>query len=128
MPLPPGYFAISRSWMLGAIESEGEVYMTEPYQDTFSGGWMVSVTKAVYNKDGTLRYVAGVDFYLKFLFEAIGKVKILDDGFAAIIANGGLIVSEVDDDIWSSEEGILSRVFADEMTGIDIYDYIEMRD
>ena len=68
MPLSDGFYPLSRAWMLGAIERNGDVFVTEPYRDAFTGGWLISVTKAIYNPDRSLRAVIGIDYYLSFFF------------------------------------------------------------
>ena len=69
--------------------------------------------------------VVGMDYYLRFFFADIHDIRILDTGFAAMISNGGAIVSQVD--FWESEAQI-NRLFEKDVTGLDLEDWVEIRD
>ena len=38
------YYANTRAFYMGAVESKGKVYITEPYRDFFTGAWLISVS------------------------------------------------------------------------------------
>ena len=123
------YYADSRAWYMDAVERKGGIEISEPYQDAFTGSWLVTTSKAIYKPNGELRAVTAVDFYLEFLFEGISDVRILDSGFAAMISNGGAVVSDVH--LWETDLEVY-RVFGEDLqglvTGIDLELWLEIRD
>ena len=110
------YFANSRSWFLGAYNAGGEIFSSEPYKDTFTKEWLISISKAIYYQDGSFRAVVGIDYFLKFFYESINDVKILSSGFACIVSHSGLVVSDVP--IWENEDYDV-RIYEPEKTGLN---------
>ena len=53
-PIEGDFYSNSRAWYLGAEERKGDIFITEPYRDTFTGSWLVSITKAIYHPNGHL--------------------------------------------------------------------------
>ena len=119
------FYANSRAWYLGAVERKGEIFITEPYQDFHSEAWLISITRAIYRPNGDLLAVVGIDYYGSFFFSDISNQQILDTGFAAMISNGGAIVSEVK--LWDTSYEV-DRVFEVDKTGLDMEDWVEIRD
>ena len=87
------FWAFTRPWYSGAVERNGDIYITEPYQDAFTGEWIITISRAIYKPDGTLRGVFGVDYFGSYFYSDIAMATILDTGFAVMVSNGGPVVS-----------------------------------
>ena len=72
-----------------------------------------------------MRAVIGIDFYLSYFFDDIDEIRILETGFAAIISNGGAVISDVE--LWDTGPD-LYRVFEEKLTGLNLNDWHEIRD
>ena len=59
--MPEDYHATARNWYVGAVESEGEIYITPPYIDSMTGD--MCFTMSVLLVDGET--VVGMDFTLQ---------------------------------------------------------------
>ena len=120
MKISGAFYSISRAWYFGAVERKGEIFITEPYVDYLTGAWLVSITQAIYHRNGELQAVIGVDYFLDLLFEGINDIQILDSGFVAMISNGGAVVSSPD--VWDNGEAVY-RIYGEE-TGLDMDDWV----
>ncbi len=78
-----------RGWYIGAVESNGEVYVTDPYIDKVTGTVCVTISKEV-NVDGDTLGVVGIDFYLDEIVELIAQAN---------VGNGYLILTGADGSI-----------------------------
>ena len=38
------FFAAARAWYRGAVEREGDIYVTEPYRDFITSTWLVTLS------------------------------------------------------------------------------------
>ncbi|MCX7884464.1 MAG: methyl-accepting chemotaxis protein [Caloramator sp.] len=89
------YDPTQRSWYKSAINSLGNVIITEPYKSSSTGLMMVTVAKAFKLNDGTTA-VAGIDITLEALIDNISKTKIGNNGYASLIIGNGTIIAHPD--------------------------------
>lgn len=62
----------------------GKTIITEPYQDFWSKVWMVTVAKAIYDKNYYLIGVLGIDISIKNIQDEIIKVHFLETGYVIL--------------------------------------------
>lgn len=87
----------TRPWYKLAVEKDGKVIMTPPYEDSGEGGgYAVSFAKTVKDEEGKLVGVAAVDVKLAALSDIISKVAIGNDGFSMALAEDGTIIAHKD--------------------------------
>lgn len=79
--MPSDYDPRDRDWYKAAMEKQGEVIVSEPYQDAGTNEWCITVSQTI--KDGS--GVVAIDIYLSHLQELIGKVKLGNTGYAFLL-------------------------------------------
>lgn len=62
----------------------GKTIITEPYQDFWSKVWMVTVAKAIYDKNYNIIGVLGIDISIKNIQDEIIKVHFLETGYVIL--------------------------------------------
>lgn len=90
--MPADYHATERNWYIGAFESDGSIYITEPYIDSMTGEMCYTMSVLLSDKDT----VIAMDFTLsgvqKLVTEMSGKQK----NTSMIVTNSGKIVGYKD--------------------------------
>jgi sensor histidine kinase YesM len=81
-----------RPWYIDAAVNPGEAIFTEPYEDAFGKGIIMSVAKTVFNKQGTLLGVASIDINLDNFQKMVMETRILKSGYAFIINSDGKFI------------------------------------
>ena len=94
-PPPEGYDPTSRGWYQMAKENQTEIIWTDPYVDAFTGGYVITVTKAMV-KDGKFVGAVGVDILLTSISERIGKTEPGFSGYQFIYDATGVAVVHPD--------------------------------
>ncbi|MBR1674640.1 MAG: response regulator [Eubacterium sp.] len=89
---PADYHATERNWYVGAIESAGEIYITEPYIDSMTGEMCFTLSLMLADKET----VVAMDFTLSEIQESIEKMSLSDGSKAMITTADGLIVGYTD--------------------------------
>ncbi len=107
--LPQGFDPTTRDWYKGALEKDGEIYITPPYAD--GGNYadlVITFSKTVKDDEGNLVGVAGIDVGLKKLTESLASVKLGQDGFAMAIDRSGTIIAHKDEALLGKTRAELS--------------------
>jgi methyl-accepting chemotaxis protein len=93
--LPEGYDPRKRPWYPQAVSKNGEVFLTDPYEDAFNKGqFVVSYAKEVKdNESGQIIGVAGIDIKLTQIAQQVANAKIGDSGYAAVLDGNGTIIA-----------------------------------
>lgn len=96
--LPEGYDPRKRPWYPQAVSKNGEIFLTDPYEDAFNKGqYVVSYVKSVKdNSSGQVIGVAGIDIKLTQIAQQVANSKIGDSGYAAIVDGTGTIIAHKD--------------------------------
>ncbi|HWI47151.1 MAG TPA: methyl-accepting chemotaxis protein, partial [Rummeliibacillus sp.] len=81
MTMPAGYDPREKDWYKAAMDKQGELVISEPYQDAGTKEWCITISQT--NKDGS--GVVAVDIYLSYIQELIGKVKLGNTGYAFLL-------------------------------------------
>ncbi|MGG0657203.1 methyl-accepting chemotaxis protein [Rummeliibacillus pycnus] len=86
---PKDYDPRERPWYKEALQSNGDVVITEPYTSSTSGNLVITISKVLADGSG----VVGVDIDIEKLQEIANKVKIGKLGFVSLIDNNGNYIS-----------------------------------
>ena len=84
-----GYVAQERIWYKGAINNEGKIYVSDPYEDAVSGNICYTVSKELLDK-GT---VIAIDCSLSGIQEQIEKISISNNNEAVLVSGDGVIAA-----------------------------------
>lgn len=98
--LPADYNPRTRPWYKKAIENDGQVVISDPYEDSAEnnkGQFIVTIAKTVKDvKSGQTIGVVGLDIKLAYLSQIVANIKIGDTGYVAILDNTGKIIAHKD--------------------------------
>ncbi|MCR4690700.1 MAG: response regulator [Lachnospiraceae bacterium] len=90
--MPDDYHATERIWYLGAKEHSGEVYITEPYVDAYTGSLCITASTLLSDNDT----VVAMDFNLAGIRRSIAQMNNKQEQIAMIVTEGGTIVGHSD--------------------------------
>lgn len=93
---PPANFVVTeRAWYIGAQEKPDEVYISEPYLDEQSGGFCITISKAL-EVDGNVVGVVGLDMYMDNII-ALVEDEQTNQGYSFLVSQEGTILTHVSD-------------------------------
>lgn len=93
---PPADFVVTeRAWYIGAQEKPDEVYISEPYLDEQSGGFCITISKAL-EVDGNVVGVVGLDMYMDNII-ALVEDEQTNQGYSFLVSQEGTILTHVSD-------------------------------
>lgn len=84
-----------RVWYQNALEKEGEVIWTEPYEDALSGEPIISAAKGIY-RYGDFVGVAGIDVSTGTLLNLFADIEIGENGYAIVVDQNGTLITSPD--------------------------------
>lgn len=84
-----------RVWYQNAVEKEGEVIWTEPYEDALSGEPIISAAKGIY-RYGDFVGVAGIDVSTGTLLNLLADIEIGENGYAIVVDQNGTLITSPD--------------------------------
>ena len=93
-------------WYIDAASTNGEIVWTSPYIDPYLG-WMISISRAVYNGTETLGNfvgVIGLDILLNTITDTVGDISFLETGYGFLIDSDGVSISHPGIEFDPSEE------------------------
>lgn len=93
--LPSDLDETTREWYIKAVEKNGELAVSNVYEDVASKSKMVTISKAII-RDGQLVAILGADFDLASIVDSISKIKYGEDGIVSIVDNQGVIIAHSD--------------------------------
>lgn len=98
--LPSGFDPRQRSWYTSSLVKDGQVVVTDPYEDaSHKGMYVITFAKSVKDPEtGEVNGVIGVDLQLKTLSGLISNIKIGDNGYIAVVDKTGRIISHKNPD------------------------------
>jgi len=95
--VPPGdYVPQSRSWYIGALEENGGIYYSDPYEDARTGEICLTVSKLVYDKNGKPFGVLAIDVFMTTLTDFVGDLRLMDSGYGLLLDTNRAIVVHPD--------------------------------
>ncbi|MCI1944870.1 methyl-accepting chemotaxis protein [Clostridium luticellarii] len=93
--LPAGFDPTSRPWYKDAIAADGKVFVTEPYEDAFTGKIVITIAKKVQLYNGKIGAV-GFDVDLSTLRDKLSATKVGKSGYAFLVSTDGTIIAHSD--------------------------------
>lgn len=94
--IPEGYDPTERDWYKGAEEKNGEVYYSKPYEDAITKDLVITISRAVLDKNGEIVGVAAIDLNMANFSKSINEIKIGDKGYLVIIGDDGKFITHPD--------------------------------
>lgn len=120
------YTPLVREWYYKAVDNPTEVIITEPYTDSTTGIWVVTVSTAILDLDGNIYGVAAADITLKTLTTKTSEAKVLELGFALLISQGGMVLAMPDS--WQPiDSSTTLRIYDESNTGISETQWDEIK-
>ena len=112
--MPPQYHATERLWYKGALENQGEIYISEPYIDAMTGSMCYTMSKAL--SDG--QSVVALDFNFSEVQDLISRMADIGNRNSLIVTKSGMIIGYTDmsfvgkkiSDIMPEYESILNQI------------------
>ncbi|OEH85048.1 hypothetical protein BHU72_05405 [Desulfuribacillus stibiiarsenatis] len=89
--LPPEFDMSQRGWYKAAIANKG-LTITEPYVDVSTQSIVITVCTPIYEENGDLLGVAGMDISLDRISEIMGSFSYKDSGHAVLIDTVGKFI------------------------------------
>ena len=86
------YDFFSAAWYLKGLESDGPAF-TEPYQDGFGRGLIITCACPFYGEDGEIYGVVAIDFSMSYFNENLINDGIKEGSEAALITDSGVLVA-----------------------------------
>lgn len=87
----------ARKWYVQALNGNGNNVFTEPYIDSESGEYVVTVAQAVKDGDKIIG-VFGIDINLSTLHDYIKNIKLMHDGYVFFTDSTGQVIGDYSDD------------------------------
>lgn len=95
--LSDGYNPTEMEWYKNAVEADGGVVASEPYEDNGNkGSYTITYSKVVKDSSSALAGVVGLDVDINLLTKEISKIKIGEKGYAMLVDKNGKIISHKD--------------------------------
>ncbi|WP_165149041.1 methyl-accepting chemotaxis protein, partial [Marinitoga sp. 38H-ov] len=95
-----GYDPTSRPWYIKAINNPNKVIISDPYPDVKTGDILLTLSKAVINKEGNLIGAIAIDLNIKNLVSKFFENKMYDDEVPYIINKEGITLVHEDSSKW----------------------------
>jgi methyl-accepting chemotaxis protein len=102
---PEGYDARKRSWYTESLRTR-EISLSSPYVDGVTGDLVISLTRPLYLKNGSLFGVMGIDIGLSYLVELVSQQNINGVGFGVLLDAEGSVLAA------PQKEWVLKESFA----------------
>ncbi|AGY78221.1 methyl-accepting chemotaxis protein [Clostridium autoethanogenum] len=91
--LPEGYDPTSRQWYKDTMAADGQVFVTKPYKDAFTGKIIITIAKKVTFSNGKQGAV-GADVDLSALQKKLTETKVGETGYAILALDDGTIIAD----------------------------------
>lgn len=98
----PDYDPTQRGWYIGAMETDKEFYISEPYVDALTGGMVVTISKDFKTREGK-EGVIGTDIQIDYLVDFISSINIGKGSYAFLTDNEGNIITHLNEKFKPSE-------------------------
>lgn len=112
-PLPSTYDPTSRSWYKDAVNNDGKVIATNPYEDAITKKYVMTYAKTVKDNQGNLVGVIGLDIDLELISNMVSSIKLGSGGFSAVLDSTGTIIAHKDKELLgknSKEESWIKNI------------------
>jgi signal transduction histidine kinase/CheY-like chemotaxis protein/HPt (histidine-containing phosphotransfer) domain-containing protein len=94
--LPEGYVPQTTSWYLAAVEARGNIGITQPYVDTYSGEYCITFARRIFNTDGIPLGIVCLDMALSRIIGYAIDTYFSKSGYGVLLNNRLEIVAHPD--------------------------------
>ncbi|HOO64003.1 MAG TPA: methyl-accepting chemotaxis protein [Synergistaceae bacterium] len=101
---PEGYDARKRSWYTESLQDKG-ISLSSPYVDGVTGDLVISLTRPLYLKNGSLFGVVAIDIGLNYLVDLVSQQNINGVGFGMLVDAGGTVLAAPEKE-WALKENV----------------------
>lgn len=110
--VPAGFDPRQRPWYKDAISKNGQIVITDPYEDSLKKGtFMVTFAKTVKDSsNGELVGVTAIDIKLDEISKLVGSKKVGDRGYIVLFDKNGTIIGSKDNSILNKTPKDLSWI------------------
>jgi putative nucleotidyltransferase with HDIG domain len=126
--MPLDYDSRTREWYKGTLNQKGEIFWTEPYLDAGeSGKRLQTVSKAVYDENGELMGVIGLDIELAKFTEIINRLSYAKNSYIFLLNQENEVLAHNSQDLNYFEKNFirnLNKNTTDEIINIDKNKYV----
>jgi len=82
----------TRVWYTGAYARNGGVYFSDPYIDAYSGEYVLTLSKLLFDQNDQPFGVLALDVYISGISEYISKMQLMDSGYGVLMDSNRRIV------------------------------------
>ncbi len=82
---PADYVPTRRPWHIGAENSYGKIFFSEPYLDAETGGLCISFSQKLFDREGRPHGVLAIDLKLERIADYVNKQKFAGNGYGVLI-------------------------------------------
>ena len=93
------YDPTSRGWYKEAINNDGKVIATNPYEDAITKKYVMTFAKTVKDNSGKIVGVIGLDIDLELISNMVTNIKLGKNGFSAVLDSTGTVIAHKNKDI-----------------------------
>jgi signal transduction histidine kinase/HPt (histidine-containing phosphotransfer) domain-containing protein/ActR/RegA family two-component response regulator len=83
--IPDDFEPRARIWYVGAYDHPGEIYFSNPYIDSRSEDWVLSMSQVLYDADGSDFGVLSFDILFTVVADYIRDMEMISQGFGALV-------------------------------------------
>jgi PAS domain S-box-containing protein len=111
---PEGYDPESRPWYTVAVNANGDIAITQPYIDIYSGETSLTFARRIFDDDGHPIGIIALDIYLEKIRQFVINTRFTKDGY-------GFLLGENTEIIAHPEPAMLGVLLEDVKSGIAVY-------
>lgn len=112
--VPSGYDARERPWFKGAMEKNGQAFVTPAYRDVLTGNMITTYAKIITNSNGD-KGILFVDFPYGALDDVNNSLKVGKTGSSTLITTKGVVLTS------NSQKKALQYKAGDSIADSDVY-------
>ena len=116
---PEDYDPVNRVWYIGALKNNGAIFYSDPYLDAYSGEFVMTMSRQVFDPDGGTFGVIALDVFVSSIANYINNLQLMNSGYAALLdSNRRIIIHPVANVLGMKFEDVEGGSGYDEIAGI----------
>jgi signal transduction histidine kinase/CheY-like chemotaxis protein len=94
--LPEGYDPTIRPWYIAAVDAAGEIGITEPYIDTYSGEISMTFSRRIFDNNGRPLGIIGLDILLDRIRQYAVDTRFTENGYGFLFSKDLRLIAHPD--------------------------------
>ena len=82
---PASYVPKERPWYIGALETGGRTYYSDPYIDAQTNEWILSLSKTIRDQNGDIFGVLAFDVFLQTITDYVSNMHLMNHGYGVLL-------------------------------------------